>query len=251
MQVFLVPVQVRFRLKFALALVTSEPLHGFRGSVFEQHVIFQIVFTLRPVLAVEAVEPFRFFVGFVQLHVTFQVAFPYCFVWALLTVKPHCLFVRCVLEPLVSPQSPPLPCLEVAFVALPPFYLLFDLHSYVRMVQFCVFVQVVFDFGLVLTLVTSKPLHSFGCGVFHQHVTCQVFFPLSPVPTIQAEMPLCFFVEFVQSHYVTFKRVFLFCFVRALFAPQPQHFFVWCVFDQFVMLHFVPLFYFEIAFVAL
>jgi hypothetical protein len=80
MQVFLVPVQVRFRLKFALALVTSEPLHGFRGSVFEQHVIFQIVFTLRPVLAVEAVEPFRFFVGFVQLHVTFQVAFPYCFV---------------------------------------------------------------------------------------------------------------------------------------------------------------------------
>jgi hypothetical protein len=190
MQEFLVPVQVRFRLKFALALVTSEPSHGFRGGVFEQHVMFQILLTLRPVLAVDAVEPFRFFIGFVEVHVTFQVVFPYCFVGALLTVKPHPLFVGRVLEPLVLPQSPPLPCLEVAFVALPPFYLFLYLHRYIRIVQFCVSVQVVFVFCLVLTLVTSKPLRSLGCGVFQQHVTSKVSFPLSSVLTIQTVNPL-------------------------------------------------------------
>jgi hypothetical protein len=103
MQVFLVPVQVRFRLKFALALVTSEPSHGFRGGVLEQHVMFQIPLHLRPVLAVEAVEPFRFFVGFVQDHVTFQVVFPFCFVGTLFTLKPHHFFVRHVFGLLVYP----------------------------------------------------------------------------------------------------------------------------------------------------
>jgi hypothetical protein len=229
MQEFLVPIQVRFRLKFALALVTSEPSHGFRGGVFEQHVMSQIVLTLRPVLAVEAVEPFRFFVGFVQVRVTFQAVFPFSFVGALFTLKPHHLFFGRVLVPIVLPQSAPLPCLVVAFVAFQPFDVLFDLS--VRMAQFCVSVQVVFDFGLEVTLVTSKPLHSFGCGVFHQHVTSQIIFLQRPVFTIEAVKPVCFVVGFVQSNYVTFKRVFQFCFVRALFAPQPQHFFVSCVFD--------------------
>jgi hypothetical protein len=76
MQAFLMPVQAIFRLKFALALVTSEPSHGLRGSVFAQHVMFQIVLSFRPVLAVDAVEPFRFFVGFVPIYVRFQVVFP-------------------------------------------------------------------------------------------------------------------------------------------------------------------------------
>jgi hypothetical protein len=101
MQVFLVPVQVRFRLKFALALVTSEPSHVFRGGVLDQYMIIQTLLTLRPVLAVEAVEPFRFFIGFVQVHVTFQFVFPYCFVRALLALKPHHLFVRRVFGLLV------------------------------------------------------------------------------------------------------------------------------------------------------
>jgi hypothetical protein len=224
MQESLVPVKAKFRFKFALALVTSEPSHGIRGGVLEQHMIIQALLTLRFVLAVEAVEPFRFFVGFVQVHVTFQAEFPFCFVGALFTMKPRRLFFRRVLDPLVFPQSVPLPCLVVAFVAFQPFDVFFDF--FVRMAQFCVSVQVVLDFALVLTLVTSKPLHSFGCGMFDQHVTCQVFFPLTPVLTIQAVNPLCFFVEFVHSHYVTFKRGFQFCFVRALFAPQPQHIFV-------------------------
>jgi hypothetical protein len=240
MQGFLVPVQVKFRLKFALALVTSEPSHGFRGGVFEHHVMFQIVLSLRPVCAVEAVEPFRFFVWFVQFHMTFQVVFPFCFVAALLTLKPHRLFVRRVLEPLVLPQLPPLPCFEIAFVALQP---------YVRMVQFCVSLQVVFDFGLVRTLVASKPLHGFGCGVFQVHVTSQVSFTPSPVLTIEAVKPLSFFVRFVQIH-VTFKRVFQFCFVRTLLALQPQRFFVCCVFDQFVIFHFASMFRFEVALVT-
>jgi hypothetical protein len=76
MQAFLVPVQVRFRLKFALALVTSEASHGFRGRVLEQHMIIQNLLHFRPELAVEAVEPFRFFVGFVPIYVRFQVVFP-------------------------------------------------------------------------------------------------------------------------------------------------------------------------------
>jgi hypothetical protein len=129
-----VPVQVRFRLKFALALVTSEPPHGFRGGVLEQHVMFQIPFHLRPVVAVEAVEPFRFFIGFVQVHVTFQVAFPSCFVRALFTVKPRRLFDGRVRGPLVCQQSVPLPCLVVAFVAFPPFDVFFGFS--VRMAQF-------------------------------------------------------------------------------------------------------------------
>jgi hypothetical protein len=112
---------------------------------------------------------------------------------------------------------------EVAFVAFQPFDIVFAL--YVRMVLFYVFFQVAFGFALVLTLVTSKPLHSFECGVFHQHMTSQVSFPPSPVLTIEAVKPLCFFVGFVHSH-VTFKRVFQFCFVRALFALQPQRFFI-------------------------
>jgi hypothetical protein len=114
---------------------------------------------------------------------------------------------------------------EVAFVAPRPFDVLFDFHRYVRMVQFCVFLQVVFGFALVLTLVTSKPLHSFGCGVFQVHVTSQVSFTPSPVFTIKAVKPVCFFVGFMEKH-VTSKRVFQFCFVRALFALQPQRFFV-------------------------
>jgi hypothetical protein len=223
MQVFLVPVQVRFRLKFALALVTSQPSHGFRGGVFEQHVMFQILLSLRPVLAVEAVEPFRFFIGFVQVHVTFQADFPFCFVGALFTLKPRRLFDGRVLGPLVFPQSVPLPCLVVAFVAFQPFDVFFGFS--VRMAQFCVSVQVIFGFGLVLTLVTSKPLQSFGCGVFNQHVTCQVFFPPSPVLAIEAVIPHSFFIGFVQIH-VTSKRALQFCFVRALFTLHPQHFFV-------------------------
>jgi hypothetical protein len=191
--------------------------------------IIHTLLSLRPELAVEAVEPFRFFVGFVHVHVTFQAVFPFCFVGALFTLKPHHLFFGRVLVPIVLPQSAPLPCLVVAFVAFQPFDVLFDLS--VRMTQFCVSVQVVFGFGLEVTLVTSKPLHSFGCGVFHQHVTSQVIFLQRPVLTIKAVKPVCFFVGFVQSNYVTFKRVFQFCFVRALFAPQPQHFFVCCVFD--------------------
>jgi hypothetical protein len=229
MQAFLVPVQVRYRLKFALALVTSEASHGFRGRVLEQHMIIQTLLHLRPELAVEAVEPFRFFVGFVQVRVTFQAVFPFCFVGALFTLKPHHLFFGHVLDPLVLPQSAPLPCLVVAFVAFQPFDVLFDLS--VRMTQFCVSVQIVFGFGLEVTLVTSKPLHGFGCGVSHQHVPSQVIFLQRPVLTIKAVKPVCFFVGFVQSNYVTFKRIFQFCFVRALFAPQPQHFFVCCVFD--------------------
>jgi hypothetical protein len=121
MQEFLVPIQAKFRLKFALALVTSEPSRGFRGGVLEQHVMFQILLTLRPVLAVESVEPLRFFVGFVQSQVTFQAVFPFCFVRALFTLKPRRFFVRYVLVPIVLPHSAPLPCPEVAFVAFQPF----------------------------------------------------------------------------------------------------------------------------------
>jgi hypothetical protein len=249
MQELLVPVQVRFRLKLALALVTSEPLHGFPGGVLEPYMIIQTLLPLRPELATEAAEPFRFFVGFVQDHVTFQAVFPFCFVRALFTMKPRRLFFRRVLDPLVLPQSAPLPCLEVALVAFQPFDVFFWFSF--RMTQFCVSVQVVFGFGLEVTLVTSKPVHSFGCGVYQVHVTSQVFFLQSSVLTIKAVKPVCFFVGFVHSHYVTFKRGFQFCFVRALFAPQPQHFFVWRVFDQFVILHSVPLFHFEVAFVAL
>jgi hypothetical protein len=47
MQEFLVPIQAKFRLKFALALVTSEPSRG----VPEQDVMFQILLPLRPLLA--------------------------------------------------------------------------------------------------------------------------------------------------------------------------------------------------------
>jgi hypothetical protein len=200
---FFVPVQVRFRLKLALALVTSEPLHGFPGGVLEPYMIIQTLLPLRPELAVEAAEPFRFFVGFVQDYVTFQAVFPFCFVGALFTLKPRRLFVGRVLGPLVFPQSVPLPCLVVAFVAFKPFDVLFGFS--VRMAQFCVFVQVIFDFGLVLTLVTSKPLHSFGCGMFHQHVASQVFFLQSPVLTIEAVKPVSFFVGSVHTQYVTSK----------------------------------------------
>jgi hypothetical protein len=124
-----------------------------------------------------------------------------------------------VFDQFVMLYSVSLSCFEVAFVALPPF------NGYVRMVQFFVFLQVVLGFGLVRTLVASKPLHSFGCGVFHQHVTSQVSFPPSPVLTIETVKPICFFVGFVQIH-VTSKRAFQFCFVRALIALQPQRFFV-------------------------
>jgi hypothetical protein len=117
------------------------------------------------------------------------------------------------------------------------------------MAQFYVFLQVIFGFGLILTLVTSKPLHSFGCGVFQQHVTSQVAFPPSPVLTIEAVKPRSFFVGFVQIH-VTSERAFQFCFVRALFALQPQSFFVCCVFDQFVMLHSASVFCCEVALVT-
>jgi hypothetical protein len=86
-------------------------------------------------------------------------------------MKPRRFFVRYVLVPIVLPPSAPLPCLEVAFVALQPFDVLFDVHRYVRMAQLCVSVQVVFGFGLEVTLGTSKPLQSFGRGVFQQHVT--------------------------------------------------------------------------------
>jgi hypothetical protein len=203
MQKFLVPVQVRFRLKFALALVTSEPLHGFRDGVLESHMIIETLLPLRPELAVEAAEPFRFVVGFVQDHVTFQAVFPFCFVRALFTLKPRRLIDGRVFEPLVLPQSAPLPCLVVAFVAFKPFDVLFDLS--IRMAQFCVFVQVVFDFALVVTLVTSKPLHSFRCGVFHQNVASQVSFLQSPVLTIEAVKPVSFLVGFVHTQYVTSK----------------------------------------------
>jgi hypothetical protein len=62
---FLVPFQAKFRFKFALAIVSSEPSHGFRSGVLEQHVMFQILLPLPPVLAVEAVVLFRFFGGIV------------------------------------------------------------------------------------------------------------------------------------------------------------------------------------------
>jgi hypothetical protein len=65
MQFFLVPIQVRFRLKFAVALVTSKPLHSF-GGVFQQHVTSQVSFVLSPVLAIETVEPLGFFIRLAQ-----------------------------------------------------------------------------------------------------------------------------------------------------------------------------------------
>jgi hypothetical protein len=174
---------------------------------------FQVSFRPSPVLTIQAVKPLCFFIGFVQSHyVTSKREFQICF--------------------------------EIAFVALQPF------NRHVRMVQFCVFVQVIFGFGLILTLVTSKPLHSFGCGMFHQHMASQVVFLQGLVLTIEAVKPVGFFVRFVHNHYVRFKRGLQFCFERALFALQPQHFFVWCVFDQFVILHSVVVFYFEVAFVA-